>query len=425
MAQLSLLAESLIGSEIVKLGNEINLRIAKGEKIYNYTIGDFNSSIFPIPQELEKNIIEAYQHHYTNYPPGDGAKDLKEAVLQFIKTFEGLDYSLDEIQIGSGGRPSIYTLFRTVVDEGDKVIYAVPSWNNNHYTHMNWAEHCVVEAKVENDFMPTADELAPHIPGAALLCLCSPQNPTGTTFKKEELEKICDLVLEENKKRGEHEKKLYVMYDQMYWMLTYGETQHYNPVSLRPEMKEYTVFVDGISKSFAATGVRVGWTLGPEKVIAKIKAFLSHIGAWAPLAEQKATAKFLNDTDAVLKFIESFKKGLQLRLHKFYDGFIRLKEKGYPVDVIAPQAAIYLTVKIDLAGKYASDKLLETQTDVTNYILTEAQLAIVPFSCFGAQADAPWYRISVGTCRLEDIDLVMEGLEKALEKVKLVEEAVV
>ncbi|HTN44745.1 MAG TPA: aminotransferase class I/II-fold pyridoxal phosphate-dependent enzyme [Flavipsychrobacter sp.] len=417
MGQLSLLAESLIGSEIVKLGNEISVRISKGEKIFNYTIGDFDPSLFPIPKELEDAIVTAYRQHFTNYPPGDGTQDLREAVIRFIKEFEGIEYTLDEVQIASGGRPVIYTVFRTLVDEDDKVVYAVPSWNNNHYTHMNWGKHCLVEALPENDFMPTANDLAPHVAGASLLCLCSPQNPTGTTFQKDELEKICDLVLEENRKRGDHGKKLYVMYDQMYWMLTYGDTKHYNPVSLRPEMKEYTVFVDGISKVFAATGVRVGWALGPAKVIGKIKAFLSHIGAWAPLAEQKATASFLTNKDAVVSYLEPFKQGLQLRLQKIYDGVMQLKGKGYPVDAIAPQAALYLTVKIDLSGKYAGEQFLETQADVTTYILSEAKLAIVPFSCFGA-GDSPWYRISVGTCKPEELEEIFSGLERALAKVK-------
>lgn len=425
MSQLSLLADSLIGSEIVKLGNEINVRISNGEKIYNYTIGDFDPAVFPIPKELEQAVIESYQKHFTNYPPGDGTKDLREAVIDFIKEFEGIEYALDEVQIASGGRPVIYTLFRTVVDEDDKVIYAVPSWNNNHYTHMNWGKHCVIETTAENHFMPTADDLAPHIPGAALLCLCSPQNPTGTTFSKEELEKICDLVLAENKRRSGQEKKLYVMYDQMYWMLTYGNTRHYNPVSLRPEMKDYTIFVDGISKVFAATGVRVGWALGPAKVIGKIKAFLSHIGAWAPLAEQKATASFLRNKQAVTAYLEPFKESLRLRLQRIYEGFMKLKQRGFPVDAIAPQAALYLTVKVDLAGKYAGDKLLETQADVTDYILSEAKLAIVPFSCFGAQADSPWYRISIGTCKLEELNEIFNGLENALAKLKVGEEEVV
>ena len=293
MGKLSQLAETLIGSEIVKLGNAISERIRNGEKIFNYTIGDFDSSIFPIPKELEDLIIAEYQNGSTSYPPADGVLELRKAVAAFIHEWEGLDYSADEIQIAAGGRPLIYTLFKAIVDKGDKVIYGVPSWNNNHYVHLTDAEHCVIECTPENNFMPTVEDVATHIKGATLICLCSPQNPTGTTLSKDSLAKICDLILEENKRRVDYEKKLYLMYDQMYWTLTYGDTEHYNPITLRPEMKEYTIFIDGISKAFCATGVRVGWSMGPAAVISKMKAVLSHIGAWSPLAEQKATAKFL------------------------------------------------------------------------------------------------------------------------------------
>lgn len=417
MSQLSLLAESLVGSEIVKLGNEINQRIARGEKIYNYTIGDFDPKIFPIPIELEDYIVSCYRQGYTSYPPGDGAKELREAVIAFIGERMGIQYDLSEVQIASGGRPLIYSLFRTLVDEGDKVIYASPSWNNNHYTHMNWGQHCCVVATPENNFMPTAADIAPHISGAALICLCSPQNPTGTTLDKTELEKICHLVLEENKRRGEKEKKLYVMYDQMYWMLTFGDVQHHNPVSLVPAMKDYTIFVDGISKTFAATGVRVGWGLGSAKVIGKMKAFLSHIGAWSPMAEQKATALFLQDTPAVDAYLSVFKKKIEERLHYIYNAFQALKQKGFPVDAITPQAAIYLTVKIDLKGKFVAGKPLASQAAVTDYILSDAKLAIVPFSCFGASSESPWYRISVGTCSIDDLGIVFHQLERSLEKV--------
>lgn len=414
MSQLSLLAESLIGSEIVKLGNEINVRIGNGEKIYNYTIGDFDPSVFPIPKPLEEGIIKAYQEGYTNYPPGDGLKELRLSVIEFVKEWLGLNYQLDEVLIASGGRPLIYTIFRTLVDEEDKVIYAVPSWNNNHYVHMNWGQHCVINALPENNFMPSAADIAPHISRAALLCLCTPQNPTGTTLSKDELEKICDLVLEENKKRGTTDKKLYVMFDQMYWTLTYNDIEHYNPVSLRPEMKEYTIFVDGISKAFAATGVRVGWGLGPVKVIAKMKAFLSHIGAWSPLAEQKATAAFLRDKTGIEAFLSGFKRSLQERLEFIYQQFQSLKENGYPVDAIAPQAAIYLTIKFDLQGKKYGDQVLQSQSDVTDFLLSEARLAVVPFTCFGADANSPWYRISVGTCNMNDLQEMFAGLESAL-----------
>src|SRR5579871_2781028 len=175
--RLSELAETLIGSEIVKLGGEIRDKIRKGEKIYNFTVGDFDPAIFPIPKELEDLIIDAYRRHFTNYPAAEGNLDLRESIGVFIKDREHLEYLPEEILVASGGRPLIYSLFRTVVDKGDKVIYAVPSWNNNHYTHLNSGEHVVIETTAENNFMPSADDIKPHIKGATLLCICSPQNP--------------------------------------------------------------------------------------------------------------------------------------------------------------------------------------------------------------------------------------------------------
>lgn len=419
MSPLSQLAETLIGSEIVRLGNEINARIRKGEKIYNYTIGDFDPKVFPIPKGLEEEVITAYKEHYTNYPPADGLSELRNAVADFIQRKQGLHYASNEVLIASGGRPLIYSLFRTIVDKGDKVIYAVPSWNNNHYVHMNGGEHCVIDTLPENNFMPTAADIAPHIKGATLLCLCTPQNPTGTTLGREDMEQICDLILAENKSRQPSEKKLYLMFDQMYFTLTYGNTVHYHPVALRPEMKDYTVSIDGISKAFAATGVRVGWALGPADIIAKMKALLSHLGAWAPMPEQKAVSVYLTEETAVDKYLDNIKAGLEERLNLIYNGFTALKEKGYPVDAITPQAAIYLTIKIDLAGANAGGTILKSQSDVTDYILSEAKLAVVPFYAFGASTQSPWYRLSVGTCKIGDISQMLSQLEGALEKLSI------
>ncbi|MFT3979141.1 MAG: aminotransferase class I/II-fold pyridoxal phosphate-dependent enzyme [Ferruginibacter sp.] len=415
--KLSVLAETLIGSEIVKLGGIIKEKISKGDHIYNYTIGDFDSSQFPIPAQLEKEIIEAYKEGYTTYPAADGELDLRIAVSNFIKSNEGLDYSPSEILISNGGRPLIYAIYRAIVDKGDKVIYPVPSWNNNHYVHFTEGEHVMIEATRENNFMPTASQIAPHVKDASLIAVCSPLNPTGTTFKKEELEAICDLVIAENNRRGEGEKKLYILYDQIYWTLTFGDTVHYNPVSLRPEMKQYTIFVDGISKAFAATGVRVGWSMGPAEVIAKMKAINSHVGSWAPMAEQKAVAKFLNNTDAVSQYLAHFRSEISYRLTAIYNGFQKLHEAGHAIEAIAPQAAMYLTVNIPLTGKKAADgSVLQTQADVTSYLLNEAKLALVPFYAFGAEKDSTWYRLSVGCCKKEDIETMLEKLKGALEK---------
>ncbi|MDI9365456.1 MAG: aminotransferase class I/II-fold pyridoxal phosphate-dependent enzyme [Flavobacterium sp.] len=413
---LSKLAASQQGSEIVKLGNAISERIRNGEPIFNYTIGDFDPSIFPIPKAFEDAIIDAYKHHYTNYPPADGIIELRKSVSEFLKDWEGLDYAPNEIQIAAGGRPLIYTIFKVLVDVGDKVIYAAPSWNNNHYTNMNHAEHCVIETSVQNNFMPTANDIAKHIKGTTLICLCTPQNPTGTTLQKHVLAEICDLIITENNSRGEGEKKCYLMFDQMYWMLTYGTTEHYNPITLRPEMKAYTLFVDGISKVLAATGVRVGWALGPAEIMVKIKAILGQIGAWAPMAEQKALANYLPQTENIKQYLTHFKAAMEERLVAIYNGFMALKAKGFAVDAVAPQAAIYLTIQLDLAGKKTPEgKLLSQQTDVTEYILSEAKLAVVPFTAFGT-GNSSWYRLSVGTCKTSDIPVMLAQLESTLEK---------
>jgi aspartate aminotransferase len=413
--KLSQLAETLIGSEIVKLGSEIKEKIRQGAKIYNFTIGDFDPAIFPIPKELENEIVDAYRHQFTNYPTAEGNLDLREALSRFMEKKEGIHYNTSEILVASGGRPLIYTVFRTICDKNDKVIYAVPSWNNNHYTHFTESQHVVIEATEQTNFMPTAKDIKPHIQDAALISLCSPQNPTGTTFKKEELEAICDLVLEENKRRGPDAKKLYVMYDQMYWHLTYGDIQHHNPVSLRPEMKEYTIFIDAISKVFAATGVRVGWALGPAALIQKMKVILTHMGAWAPMAEQKGLAKYLLQGEVIKSYLSNFKKEIEERLRAIYKGFQQLNKEGLPVNAIAPEAAIYLTVKIDLKGRKKDDgTVLEKQADVTAYLLDAAGLALVPFYAFGASSQSPWYRLSVGTCKKEEISTFIEKLRQAI-----------
>ena len=414
---LSQLAKTLIGSEIVSLGAEIKEKIKQGDKIYNFTVGDFDSSVFPIPQELENEIISAYKNHYTTYPPADGILELREAVAHFILAREGINYATNEILIAAGGRPLIYAAFRAIVDRGDKVIYPVPSWNNNHYVHFTEAEHVMIETKLENNFMPTAEEIKPHIKGAALLAVCSPLNPTGTTFTKKELSTICDLVIAENEQRSANEKKLYLLYDQIYWTLTFGETEHYNPVSLNPKMKAYTIFIDGISKAFAATGVRIGWSMGPAHLINKMKAINSHVGAWAPMAEQKAVANYLGQTENVNNYTKKFKHAIEERLRLIYNGFIQLKKEGFTVDAVTPQAAIYLTIQINLVGKKTADgKILETQSDVTAYILNEAKIAIVPFYAFGAAKSSNWYRLSVGTCKKDEIDEMLKMLKTALTK---------
>jgi len=412
----SVLASSLIGSEIIKIGNEVNELKSKGAQIANLTIGDFDPSIFPIPEELKDEIIEAYNDHQTNYPPADGILPLREVVADLLKDKYDLTYSPKEILISAGSRPLIYSTFLALIDPGDKVIYPAPSWNNNHYCHLTSAEGVAIESLEENNFMPVASQIKPHLKGATLLALCSPLNPTGTMFSAEQLAEICDLVIEENKSRSAGEKPLYIMYDQIYALLTFGK-EHINPVSLRPELRDYVIFIDGISKCLAATGVRVGWGFGPDAVVSRMKAILGHMGAWAPKAEQVAVAKYLKDGTQVKSFLAHFKTQIQASLNEIYEGFQELKKEGFAVDAIEPMGAIYLTLKINYIGKTTPDgDLLKDSADVNFYLIKAAGTALVPFSAFGNDENMAWFRASVGGCSIADIKAMMPRIKTALSQ---------
>ena len=415
----SLLAQTLKGSEIIKIGGEINELKKKGEKIANLTIGDFDPAIYPIPTGLKHAIIDAYHANQTNYPPADGVTVLRENITDFLRERYQLDYATNQVLVAGGSRPLIYATYLALIDPGDKVIYPTPSWNNNHYCHLSGAKGIAVETFAENNFMPTADDICPHLKGATLLALCSPLNPTGTMFAKKDLEEICDLVIEENKQRSEGEKPLYLLYDQIYSLLTFGDKKHYDPVTLRPELKQYVIYIDGISKCFAATGVRVGWAFGPENIIGKMKSILGHVGAWSPKAEQMATAKFLTQTADLNTYLKAFKAKIQRSLDTLYNGIIQLKSEGFTVDSIDPMGAIYLTVKVDYTGKTTPNgDLLKTSADVNFYLIQEAKMAMVPFSAFGTDASVNWFRASVGGCSSADIESMIPRLKAALEKLR-------
>lgn len=411
------LAENLKGSEIIKIAGEVNALKAQGEEIYNLTIGDFDSGIFPIPEQLKQEIILAYDSGVTNYPAANGEAVLRKSISEYLERNLKLNYSENEILVSGGARPLIYAVYQALLDPGDTVLYPVPSWNNDAYTYLARNKEITIETLPENKFMPTAANIEPHIESVNLIALCSPLNPTGTTFDRESLENICRLIFKENERRAATgTKPVYLLYDQIYWQLTYGETVHYHPLS-DIRMRDYTIFIDGISKAFAATGVRVGWAYGPEFIMHKMKDILSHIGAWAPKPEQMATAKFLQLEREIAQYLNHLKSELAYRLDSFYKGFMEMKKEGFPVDAIQPEAALYLTVKLDLIGKKTpSGENLDTIAEVTAHILKEAKVALVPYYAFGASETSNWFRLSVGTTKREDINPILNNLKNCLDK---------
>ena len=401
------LAESIRTSKILEAAAEINLRNSRGEEIDNLTIGDFDSQIFPVPEALAEAVAAAYRDRETNYPGATGMPRLREAVAEMLKRLCAAPVRAEDVLIAGGTRPLIYALYQTVLDAGERVVYPVPSWNNRAYAELAGAEAVEVEAGADNNFMPRAEQLAPHLGEATLLALCSPQNPTGTLFAEENLREICELVVAENRRRGSGKKPLYVMFDQVYWALTFGGAFRH-PLALCPQIADCAVFVDGLSKAYAATGLRVGWATGPRDLLAKMSSLIAHIGAWAPRPEQVAAGMFLEDERAVDRHLERFRERLSARLEAFHEGFRELKTRGRGIDAIAPQAAIYLSVKI--AAKNMGDEELRA------HLLNEAKIGILPFSWFGARDAKNWFRLSVGACRRARIPEIIARLDGALGK---------
>ena len=220
--------------------------------------------------------------------------------------------------------------------------------------HLVSAVGVPVACDASTRFLLTRDMVEPHVGDARLLALCSPQNPTGTAYTADELRDLCELVVEENARRGDDERPLYLMYDQVYWTLTFGDTRHVHPIGVCPEVAPYAVYVDGISKALAATGVRVGWIVAPPDLAGPMSGLLGHVGAWAPKAEQGAVAAFLGDAEAMREYRQRMVAGVRTRLDQLFDGLEAMRADGLPVEAIAPEGAIYLSVRFALRGPHGA-----------------------------------------------------------------------
>jgi aspartate aminotransferase len=194
------------------------------------------------------------------------------------------------------------------------------------------------------------------------------------------------------------------MWDQVYWMLTFGDNRHYSPPQLVPESARWTIFIDGISKAFAATGLRVGWTIAPAHITARMRDILGHVGAWAPRPEQVAVAKFLGMRSEIENFHDEMIRGLRLRLDLLFEGFERMRRDGLPVRAFTPQGAIYLSVQFQLAGR--------SNEEIRKLLLDRAGFGVVAFQAFGLRKDTGWFRLSAGAVSPQEIE---EGLRRVRE----------
>lgn len=405
-------------SGILRITRQVRGMIARGETVVNLTVGDFDPRHFPIPRVLAQGIQDAVARGETNYPTPEGMLALREAISDYVFRTAGIRYPVDAIVVCSGGRPVLYGAYRAVINPGDKVVFSVPSWQNDAFSMLTGAESVVIEATVETGFQPTVDQFQPHLPDAAMICICSPGNPTGTVMTEQQLGDILRAVVDENRKReAAGRRPVFILHDQMYGALVSKGQKHIFPAALVPECARYLISADGVSKAYAGTGLRLGWMLVAPAVGARIRDLLSHAGAWAPRAEQSAVAAFLRDEKAIAEFREEMDARIAERLNAMHEGFTELKSAGYPVDSINPQGAIYFSAQFRLHGKTADGRQLETDEDIRTLLLERAGAAVVPFQAFGVRGETGWFRLSAGAVSLDEIRSLFPRLRALLDEV--------
>jgi Aspartate/tyrosine/aromatic aminotransferase len=259
---------------------------------------------------------------------------------------------------------------------------------------------------------------APHIGDVAMICICSPGNPTGTVMPEKQLGDILRLVVAENKKREANGKRpVFVLHDQMYGALVSEGQKHTYPAAVVPESARYVISADGVSKAYAGTGLRLGWMLIPPALGARVRDLLSHAGAWAPRPEQSGVAAFLADEDAIAEFRKEMDAKLAERLNAMRDGFEALKAAGFPVDSINPQGAIYFSAQFRLHGKNLDGRQLVTDEDIRKALLERGGVAVVPFQAFGVRGETGWFRLSAGAVSMDEIHEMFPRIQALLKEV--------
>ncbi|MCB9759790.1 MAG: aminotransferase class I/II-fold pyridoxal phosphate-dependent enzyme [Alphaproteobacteria bacterium] len=412
------LAATMEGSRILGIAYQVSAMQAEGQEVCNLTVGDFDPSSFNAPVALRARIAELTLAGHTNYPPADGVPVLRQAIADFYAERLGVRFPMASVVVGSGARPPLYAALRCLLAPGDVYLYALPSWNNNYYTHLNGAKAVTVPTRAEDGFMPTAADLRPHLPQARVLHLNSPLNPCGTVIQADVLAEICqDIVAENRRREGTGQKPLFLIYDMVYWLLTYGDATHADPVALVPEIAPHVIYIDAISKWLAATGLRVGWGVVPAYLQPKFKALIGHMGSWAPRPEQMATAWLLRETRVLDGFLDELRGDVRARLELIHRSFSRMTDEGLPVEAIEPQGAIYLSIRVNLIGRSLPDGTpITTNEQIRNYLLTESRVAVVPFQAFGLEDETGWFRMSVGAVALDELSDALDRLEVAVRK---------
>ena len=364
---------------------------ANGEKVISFGVGepDFNT-----PEHIVRAAKDALDKGYTKYVAASGLPALKKAIANKLKRENGLDYDPSQIVVCNGGKHAIYNAMFAVLEEGDEVLIPKPYW----LTYPEVVMCCggvpvYIYATPRHGYKVTAAQIEAMItPHTKMLILNSPCNPTGAVYTEEEIRAIADVCVRHN---------IVVLSDEMYEKLIYGGEKQFSIAAVSPEMKELTIIVNGVSKSYAMTGWRLGFVAAPKHVAKAIGSFQSHTTSNVnTITQYAAIAAYEGDQKPMEDMVKAFGE----RRKKMLEVLESMKPLG--LDYVKPDGAFYVMLLCyNLYGKSYEGVKINGSMDFCEMLLTHEKVAATPGICFG---DDDAIRLSYALS-MEDM---LEGLRR-------------
>jgi aspartate aminotransferase len=353
---------------------------------------------FDTPKNIKDFAIDSINKGFTKYCPVAGTLDLKKAIINKFKTENNLEYTPEEIIVSCGAKHSLYNIFQAVFNDGDEVIIPAPYWVS--YPDMAilaGAKPVIIKTEDKNSFKITPDAIARVVTDKTkALILNSPSNPTGGTYSCEELKEIAKVCVE---------YKLLIISDEIYEKLVYDNFKFCSIAEIYPEAKAQTLVVNGVSKAFAMTGWRIGYTAGPKEIISAMTKIQSQSTSNPTSISLKASTEALNGPKESLEV-------MRIEFEKRRNYIVERLNKIKGIHCLLPSGAFYAFPNIsNLLGKKYNGKLINTDMDLADYLLEYAKVAVVPGTAFGAPG---YIRFSYATS-MKNIQEGLNRIEAALK----------
>lgn len=397
MAQLSDRLNRLAPSATLAMSQKSSEMKAQGIDVINMSVGepDFNT-----PENIKEAAKKAIDDNFSRYSPVPGYPDLRKAIVAKLKNENGLDYTINEVIVGTGGKQGICNVILALVNPGDEVIIPAPYWvSYPQMAKLAGGVPVIVNAGFDQDFKMTPEQLEAAItPKTKMLILCSPSNPTGSVYSKEELAALADVLRKH--------PDVFVLADEIYEHINYIGKHH--SIAQEPGIKEQVIIANGVSKAYAMTGWRIGFLAGPEWIIKGCNKLQGQYTSGTCSVSQKAAeAAYTLDQSAVEEMRQAFERRRDL--------IVKLAKEVPGLEVNIPQGAFYLFPKCNsYFGKSNGDKTINNSTDFAMYLLEEAHVATVGGDAFG---DPDCFRMSYATSD-ENIKEAIRRIKEALSKLK-------